>query len=68
MSAASAVRLTVAGGVAGLQSDVQSQAQVLGLHGWVRLVDADGTLHVHAEGPASALAGLAGWLQALGAV
>ena len=64
---ASAARLTVAGRVSGLRSDVQSRARALGLHGWVRL-DEDGAMRAHAEGPASALAELVAWLQALGAV
>lgn len=68
VSKASAARLTVAGDVSGLRSDVQSQAQALGLHGWVRLADEDETLRVHAEGSAPALAELVAWLQALGGV
>jgi DNA ligase D-like protein (predicted 3'-phosphoesterase) len=38
------------------------------LRGWVRLVDEDETLRVHAEGPASALSELVAGLSALGEV
>jgi DNA ligase D-like protein (predicted 3'-phosphoesterase) len=57
--------MAVAGRVAGIRSGVRSRALELGLRGWVRLADADGTLLVHAEGRASALEALVGWLGAL---
>jgi DNA ligase D-like protein (predicted 3'-phosphoesterase) len=62
------VRLEIAGQVDDLRPDVQSRAQGLGLRGWVRLADEDGTLRVHAEGPGSAVTELVAWIEALGAV
>jgi acylphosphatase len=54
--------------VAALRPGVRSRALELGLRGWVRLSDEDGTLLVHAEGPVFALEGLVGWLAAQKAV
>jgi DNA ligase D-like protein (predicted 3'-phosphoesterase) len=49
-----------------VREDVRSRALALGLKGWVRLDD--GTLNVHAEGPASALDELVTAVEALGTV
>ena len=68
MSEASALRIAVAGQVAGMRPGVRSRALELGLSGWVRLADEDGTLLVHAEGPVVALEELVRWLGALDAV
>jgi DNA ligase D-like protein (predicted 3'-phosphoesterase) len=68
MEESSALRLVIAGEVSQLQSRVRSQAQELGVRGWVRLVDEDGTLRVHAEGPPSALAELGASVRLLGGV
>jgi DNA ligase D-like protein (predicted 3'-phosphoesterase) len=51
-----------------MRSGVRSQALELGLRGWVRLIDEDRTLLVHAEGPVSALEKLVDWLSGLNAV
>jgi DNA ligase D-like protein (predicted 3'-phosphoesterase) len=64
----SAQRIAVAGQVADMCPAVRSHALELGLLGWVRLDDEDGMLRVHAEGPASALEKLVGWLAGLQAV
>ena len=64
----SAQRIAVAGQVADMCPAVRSHALELGLRGWVRLGDEDGMLRVHAEGPASALEKLVGWLAGLEAV
>lgn len=64
----SALRITVAGHAAGARDEVRARAVELGLRGWVRLDGEHRTLLVHAEGPASALAALVGWLGQLGDV
>jgi DNA ligase D-like protein (predicted 3'-phosphoesterase) len=56
------VRLQIPGQVADLRSDVRSRAQGLGLHGWVRVDEQDGTLRVHAEGSETALDEFVAWL------
>jgi DNA ligase D-like protein (predicted 3'-phosphoesterase) len=66
-------RISVAGAPAGElaepagRDDVRSRAEALGLRGWVRLME-DGTLCVHAEGEATAIDELAGFLRSLPAV
>jgi DNA ligase D-like protein (predicted 3'-phosphoesterase) len=68
VSKASALRIALAGQVAGLRPAVRSRALELGLTGWVRLADEDAKLLVHAEGPAPALDDLVAWLDGLRAV
>jgi DNA ligase D-like protein (predicted 3'-phosphoesterase) len=58
----------VAGQVSGLLCDLRSRAQELGLTGWVRLGEDELSLHVHAEGPSSALEEVVAWLGALPSV
>jgi DNA ligase D-like protein (predicted 3'-phosphoesterase) len=69
MSKVTASRLSVAGEVRdpGLRGEVRSHAGALGLLGWVRLME-DGTLCVHAEGTASAIEELAGFLRSAAGV
>jgi DNA ligase D-like protein (predicted 3'-phosphoesterase) len=54
-----AQRISVSGAVAdpAVRAAVRARAAELGLSGWVRLVD-DGTLGLHAEGPAAAMQAL----------
>jgi DNA ligase D-like protein (predicted 3'-phosphoesterase) len=59
--------VTVAGQVAGLCPATRSRALELGLRGWVRAAD-DGGMHMHAEGPPTALDALMSWLRAVEAV
>jgi DNA ligase D-like protein (predicted 3'-phosphoesterase) len=65
VSEAAALRITVAGEMAGGGPAVRSRALELGLRGWVRQ---DDTLLVHAEGPVAALEQLVAWLTGLDAV
>jgi DNA ligase D-like protein (predicted 3'-phosphoesterase) len=64
----SALRLTVTGQVSGLAASVRSRALALGLWGWVRVNEEDGTLRIHAEGSDSALVQLTAWLRQIATV
>jgi DNA ligase D-like protein (predicted 3'-phosphoesterase) len=59
-----AIRISIAGDVAGLREKVRSEATGLGLRGWVRLTE-DGTLWSHAEGERPALDKLVGALRSM---
>lgn len=61
-----AARITIAGDVSAppLRDEVRSRADGLGLRGWVRLME-DGSLCIHAEGPAPTVAELAAWVAGL---
>jgi DNA ligase D-like protein (predicted 3'-phosphoesterase) len=65
VSKPSAARITVVGEVSDEASTVRARALELGLRGWVRAVTDDGSLVVHAEGPAAAVDELVEWLGAL---
>ncbi|MBV8998610.1 MAG: acylphosphatase [Solirubrobacterales bacterium] len=69
MSERAASRISIVGEVAdpAVREDVRSTAAGLGILGWVRLME-DGTLCVHAEGSRSAIAKLAGSLEAMSGV
>jgi DNA ligase D-like protein (predicted 3'-phosphoesterase) len=64
VSDATARRIVIAGTVSepALRDGVRKRARRLGVLGWVRLMD-DGTLCVHAEGPADSVERLSSWLR-----
>jgi len=59
-----AMRISIAGDVAGLREEIRSKAIRLGLGGWVRLME-DGTLGAHAEGERESLDTLLASLQTM---
>jgi DNA ligase D-like protein (predicted 3'-phosphoesterase) len=61
----SAARFAVTGEVSHLAARVRSEAEALGLLGWVRLDEPPSSLGVHAEGPADSLEQLGAWLREL---
>jgi DNA ligase D-like protein (predicted 3'-phosphoesterase) len=69
MSERTAKRISIGGevGASTVREDVRSRAAQLGLTGWVRVME-DGTLCVHAEGPAAAIAELVGIMSSMAAV